>query len=188
MDLAKGGELRITWALSSAGCGAARGKWFGLCYRPSVKKRTELLRTLKAIFRSYRSQPVDRVVDLINPDPAGMGELLCPRPRESPLLVRSRLGGEEDPAASDARNSKRQGFGWKRWSRRWLYEHLGLFNNYRVQPSRPHRKRSQPDRSHNPWCEACRRAGCGKIRTHGFDGRGLETEPKGHRASPRPYL
>jgi len=26
----------------------------------------------------------------------------------------------------------RQVFGWKRWSRRWLYEELGLFNNYRV--------------------------------------------------------
>ena len=25
-----------------------------------------------------------------------------------------------------ARN--RQGFGWKRWSRRWLYDELGLFN------------------------------------------------------------
>ena len=25
-----------------------------------------------------------------------------------------------------------QGFGWDRWSRRWLYEHLGLFNGYRV--------------------------------------------------------
>jgi len=25
-----------------------------------------------------------------------------------------------------------RGFGWDRWSRRWLYEHLGLFNGYRV--------------------------------------------------------
>jgi RNA-directed DNA polymerase len=31
-----------------------------------------------------------------------------------------------------ARNSKRTGFGWKRWSRRWLYTHLGLFAAYRV--------------------------------------------------------
>jgi RNA-directed DNA polymerase len=28
-----------------------------------------------------------------------------------------------------------RGFGWNRWSRRWLYEHLGLFEGYRV--SRP---------------------------------------------------
>jgi RNA-directed DNA polymerase len=27
---------------------------------------------------------------------------------------------------------KRQGFGWKRWSREWLYGTLGLFSEYRV--------------------------------------------------------
>ena len=27
---------------------------------------------------------------------------------------------------------KRRGFGWDRWSRRWLYTHLGLFDGYRV--------------------------------------------------------
>ena len=26
----------------------------------------------------------------------------------------------------------RRGFGWKRWSRAWLYMTLGLFNDYRV--------------------------------------------------------
>jgi RNA-directed DNA polymerase len=30
------------------------------------------------------------------------------------------------------RARKREGFGWKRWSRRWLYDTLGLFNDYRV--------------------------------------------------------
>jgi len=27
---------------------------------------------------------------------------------------------------------KRRGFGWKRWSRQWLYENLGLFKGYRI--------------------------------------------------------
>jgi hypothetical protein len=31
-----------------------------------------------------------------------------------------------------ARARKRQGFGWNRWSRRWLYATVGLFNGYRV--------------------------------------------------------
>ena len=26
----------------------------------------------------------------------------------------------------------RQGFGWKRWSRRWMYATVGLFTDYRV--------------------------------------------------------
>jgi hypothetical protein len=30
------------------------------------------------------------------------------------------------------RARKRQGFGWTRWSRDWLYETLGLFNGYRA--------------------------------------------------------
>jgi len=32
-----------------------------------------------------------------------------------------------------AKARQRQGFGWKRWSSRWLYERLGLFNEYKVQ-------------------------------------------------------
>jgi hypothetical protein len=30
------------------------------------------------------------------------------------------------------RARKRKGFGWKRWSRQWLYITLRLFNRYRV--------------------------------------------------------
>jgi len=30
------------------------------------------------------------------------------------------------------RARKRKGFGWKRWSREWLYQTLGLFNGYRM--------------------------------------------------------
>ena len=26
----------------------------------------------------------------------------------------------------------RKGFGWKRWSTQWLYDQLGLFDQYRV--------------------------------------------------------
>ena len=58
------------------------------------------------------------------------------------------------------RARKRQGFGWKRWSRQWLYDDLGLFNGYRVRRRSP--KASQHDRSHNPWREASRKAECGK--------------------------
>jgi RNA-directed DNA polymerase len=30
------------------------------------------------------------------------------------------------------RAKKRQGFGWKRWSNRWLRDNLGLFDDYRL--------------------------------------------------------
>jgi RNA-directed DNA polymerase len=36
-------------------------------YTPKLKKRTALLRKLKDVFRRHQSQPLDRVIKLINP-------------------------------------------------------------------------------------------------------------------------
>jgi RNA-directed DNA polymerase len=36
-----------------------------------------------------------------------------------------------------ARARNRKGLGWKRWSRRWLYGELGLFNHYRLRRFAP---------------------------------------------------
>jgi RNA-directed DNA polymerase len=36
-------------------------------YTPKLKKRTALLHKLKDVFRRFRSQPVSRVIELINP-------------------------------------------------------------------------------------------------------------------------
>jgi hypothetical protein len=38
-------------------------------------------------------------------------------------------------------------FGWNRWSREWLYEHLNLYGDYQFVTSQKHFQR---DRSHNP--------------------------------------
>jgi RNA-directed DNA polymerase len=43
-----------------------RGVWRANA-TPKLKKRTALPRKLKAIFRRYRSQPMDRVIELIDP-------------------------------------------------------------------------------------------------------------------------
>ena len=43
-----------------------RGAWRPH-YTPKLKKRTALMRELKAVFRRYRSQPIERVTNLINP-------------------------------------------------------------------------------------------------------------------------
>ena len=42
------------------------------------------------------------------------------------------------------RARKRQGFGWKRWSRRWLYDTLGLFGHYRVNRRKQLRLKALP--------------------------------------------
>ena len=43
-----------------------RGAWRPH-YTPKLKKRTALMRELKEVFRRYRSQPIERVINLINP-------------------------------------------------------------------------------------------------------------------------
>ena len=40
------------------------------------------------------------------------------------------------------RTRQRRGFGWRRWSRRWFYEGLGLFDGYRVRRHEPRLKAS----------------------------------------------
>ena len=107
------------------------GKWFPLC-RPLLKKRTELLRRLKLIFRSHRSQPVGRVIEQINPILRGWVNYFA-RWHASQTLSYIRAWVEKKVRRHLARNSKRHGFSWKRWSTRWLYAHLGLFDSYRVQ-------------------------------------------------------
>ena len=129
VDLAEGDafgflgfEFRRVHALS--------GKWRAN-YAPRLKKRTALLRRLKELFRRYQSQPVDRVIDLINPILRGWVTYFA-------VGHSSRCFGyvkdwvEKKVRRHLMRARKRQGFGWKRWSRRWLYDTLGLFGHYRV--------------------------------------------------------
>lgn len=114
---------------------ARNGKW-RVQITPKLKKRTALLRKLKDVFRRYRSQPAGRVVEIINPILRGwvnyfaMGNASkCFRmvQRWVELKVRRHM----------MQTRKRRGFGWDRWSTRWLYEHLGLFNGYRLKRFTP---------------------------------------------------
>jgi len=108
-----------------------RGKW-GVRVTPRMKARASLLRKLKEVFRRFNSQPVDRVIYLINPILRGWVNYF--RVGNS-----SRCFGyikdwvEKKIRRHLMRAKKRHGFGWKRWSRAWFYKTLGLFNNYRVQ-------------------------------------------------------
>jgi len=110
-----------------------KGAWRP-CYTPKLKKRTALLEKLKEIFRRFQSQPVGRVVALINPILRGWVRYFA-------VGDASRCFGfvkdwvEKKVRRHLMRARKLRGFGWDRWSRRWLYDRLGLFNGYRV--SRP---------------------------------------------------
>ncbi|HYV04859.1 MAG TPA: group II intron reverse transcriptase/maturase [Blastocatellia bacterium] len=107
-----------------------RGVW-RVQYTPKLKKRTALLRKLKDVFRRYQSQPVGRVVQLINPVLRGwVNYFAVGHSSECFSLIKNWV--EKKVRRHLMRARKRKGFGWKRWSRQWLYENLKLFNSYRV--------------------------------------------------------
>ena len=100
---------------------------------PKLKKRTDLLARLKVVFRSLRSQPVQRVIALINPILRGWVNYFA-HGNASDCFSYVRDWVEKKVRRHLARNAKRSGFGWKRWSKRWLYRNQGLFSAYRVHP------------------------------------------------------
>ena len=106
------------------------GKWRPH-YTPKLKKRTALVRGLKEVFRRHRSQPVERVISLINPVLRGWVNYFAVG-HSSECFSFIKDWAEKKIRRHLAHARKRQGFGWKRWNRRWLYDTLGLFNSYRV--------------------------------------------------------
>jgi RNA-directed DNA polymerase len=100
-------------------------------YTPKMKKRTALLRKLKEVFRRFQSQPVDRVVQLINPVLRGwVNYFAIGHSSECFSFIQDWV--EKKIRRHMGRSRNRSGFGWKRWSRRNLYEDLKLFNGYKV--------------------------------------------------------
>jgi RNA-directed DNA polymerase len=105
-------------------------------YTPKLKKRTALLAKLREIFRRFRSQPVVRVIDLINPILRGWVTYFAVG-HSSQCFSFIQDWVDKKVRRHMMRSRKRQGFGWQRWSRQWLYETLGLFNGYRVRSRAP---------------------------------------------------
>ena len=105
-------------------------------YKPQMRKRTALLRKLKVVFRRFRSQPVDRVVHLINPIIRGwVAYFRVGHSTRCFGYIKDWIGKKIRRHLMRAR--KRPGFGWKRWSKRWIYGTLGLFDEYRLPVRKP---------------------------------------------------
>ncbi len=107
-----------------------RGVW-GVRVTPRMKARTALLQELKEVFRCHQSQPVDRVIYLINPILRGwVNYFRVGNSSECFGYIKDWV--EKKIRRHLMRARKRRGFGWNRWSRAWFYETLGLFNHYGV--------------------------------------------------------
>jgi RNA-directed DNA polymerase len=107
-----------------------RGAWRPQ-YTPKQKARTAVLQKLKAIFRRSRSQPVRQVIEQINPLLRGwVNYFRIGHASRCFAYVRRWVETKVRRHLMGARH--RRGFGWKRWSRAWVYETLGLYPDYRV--------------------------------------------------------
>lgn len=107
-----------------------RGAW-GVRITPRMKARTALIRKLKEVFRRHQSQPVDRVIYLINPILRGwVNYFRVGNASECFAYIQDWL--EKKIRRHLMRARKRCGFGWKRWSRAWIYKTLDVYNDYGV--------------------------------------------------------
>jgi len=98
------------------------------------KKRTALLRELKGCFRRVRSRPTRDLIATINPILRGwINDFAIGHSSRRFSFIRNWV--EKKIRRHLARTRLPQGFGWKRWSRKWLCEGLGLFDDHRVRRS-----------------------------------------------------
>ena len=106
------------------------GRWMPLRL-PQRKKRTQLQRKLKEVFKRSRSRPIGEVIAKINPILRGWVNYFAPG-HSSRCFSGIRDWVEKKIRRHLGQARQRRGFGWKRWSRKWLYDTLGLFGEYRV--------------------------------------------------------
>lgn len=109
---------------------SVRGVWRPQ-YTPKLKKRTAWLRKLKEVSRRFQSQPVHRVIAEINPVLRGWVTYVAIG-HSSRCFSSVRAWVEKKVRRHLLRARNRPGYGWTRWSRRWLYATLGLHGEYRV--------------------------------------------------------
>ena len=103
----------------------------GVRITPRMKARTNLLCNLKEIFQRFISQPVGRVIELINPKLRGWANYFRIG-HSSRCFQYVKDWVEKKIRRHLMRARKRGGFGWDRWSKVWFYEHLGLYADYKV--------------------------------------------------------
>ena len=129
VDLANGGSFTFLGFEYRRILG--RNKKWRPYYAPRLKKRTALLAKLKEIFRGNISHPVEQVIEQINPILRGwVNYFAIGDSSECFSFVRDWV--EKKVRGHLMRARERSGFGWKRWSRQWLYEKLGLYHDYRL--------------------------------------------------------
>jgi RNA-directed DNA polymerase len=107
-----------------------KGKW-GVFQSPKGEKRTALTSKLRDIFYRHRSQPIERVVKLINPILRGWTNYFRVGNSARCFGYVSRWV-EKKIRRHLMRARGKSGFGWKKWSSSFLYRNLGLYSDYQI--------------------------------------------------------
>jgi RNA-directed DNA polymerase len=100
-------------------------------YAPKLKKRTALYAKLREIFRQHVSWPVENVIAKINPILRGWVNYFRVG-HSSSCFSKVKQWAEMKVRKHLVRARGRNGFPWKRRSSEWLYDGLGLFNDYQL--------------------------------------------------------
>lgn len=108
----------------------------GIQKTPRMKARTNLLRKIKEVFRKHLSQPVDRVIYLINPILRGWTNYFRIG-NSSRCFCYIKDWVEKKVRRHLMRSRKLKGFGWERWSKKDLYEKMGLYKDYQIRYYNP---------------------------------------------------
>jgi RNA-directed DNA polymerase len=100
-------------------------------YAPKLKKRTALYEKLREVFRQHVSWPIEVVIAKINPILRGWVNYFRIG-HSSSCFSKVKQWVEMKVRKHLIRARGRNGFPWKRRGSEWLYEGLGLFNDYQL--------------------------------------------------------
>lgn len=109
---------------------AKTGRWYP-CMTPRPKKVTSLLRRVRDLLRVSRHLPMQAAVAQVNPILRGWVNYFRVG-NSSQAFKKLKYYAERKVRRFAAKKSKRNGFGWKRWSSDIVYGTWGLFGDYRL--------------------------------------------------------
>lgn len=129
VDLEKGDTLDFL-GFTFRGKRTKNGKYWAM-KTPKKVAKNKLIKKLKEIFRSYQSQPISKMIELINRVLKGWVNYF--RIGNSAKCFERIKDWVYKKVRRHLMKARRwSGFGWKRWSREWIYRTLGLYSDYKI--------------------------------------------------------
>ncbi|AGB41419.1 Retron-type reverse transcriptase [Halobacteroides halobius DSM 5150] len=112
------------------------GKW-GVLTTPQIKKRTKLLQKIREVVKKHRTTGIfESMIEELNSVLRGwINYFTIGDSRNCFSYIRDYV--EKKVRRYLMKQRGKQGYGWERWSSDWLYNKVGLFNDYKVAHYQP---------------------------------------------------